>query len=218
MLKQINQILPYTETVKVVQTIQETPVIQETPFIEEEKKVEQKMIEKTLSDLEKTAIEIVSENFMFNDPSITFEYIIPTSEQSELPISDLSLSSVSSACDDEQYLDTLKSYFTYILTEISMDRFDYKSYSKNHTSNRKKYQEMAFSDIGDDNKYIDRIAKDLKDTNMSACVRSALRIIKEYSKILVEFDIFYETMRDIFPENVTSDIQEMRDMHYELKL
>jgi hypothetical protein len=214
LLKQINKIRPYTETVKVVQNITETPVIQEEKKIEE--KVVEQIVEKSISDLEKTAIEIISENFMFNEPSVTFEYIIPTSEQSVIPLSELSLVSVSSFCDNKDYLETLKSYFITILTEINMDRFEYKSYNnKNHAYNRKNYQEMAFSDIGDD-KYIDKIAKDIKDKD-SVCVREVVPIFKQYSNLLSYFDIFYETMMDIFPENITSNIQEMRELYYILK-
>jgi len=213
LLKQINKIRPYTETVKVVQNITETPVIQEEKKIEE--KVVEQIVEKSISDLEKTAIEIISENFMFNEPSVTFEYIIPTSEQSAIPISELSLLTVSSACQEQEYLETLKSYVRNILIEIYMDRFNYKSYNRNHVSNRKKYQEMSFSDIGDD-KYIDKIAKDIKIKN-SICVNEAINMFREYSNLLVEFDVFYETMMDIFPENVTSNIQEMRELYYRLK-
>ena len=96
-----------------------------------------------------------------------------------------------------------------------MDRFNYKSYNRNHVSNRKKYQEMSFSDIGDD-KYIDKIAKDIKIKN-SICVNEAINMFREYSNLLVEFDVFYETMMDIFPENVTSNIQEMTELYYRLK-
>lgn len=213
-LEKIKQIRPYTETVKVVQNITETPVLEEQKEIEQ-LEIQEEIIEKPLSNIEKIAIEIISENFMFNDPSVTFEYIIPTSEPS-LPISELSLSTVSSLGDDE-YIDIIKSYLSSILIEINMDRFQYKTYNKNHASNRKKYQEMAFSDIGDDNKYIDRIDKDIKNNILSPYVKSALIVFKDYDNLLSEFDIFYETMMDIFPQNVTSDIEKMKDIYYQLK-
>lgn len=196
-VEQTKQVLPYTETIKVVQEIIEPHVL--------ETKEQEKEQPKQLTALEKAAIEIIEENFMFNDPTITFEYIIPTSE--------LSLSITTSSIDND-YINTLRSYLISILTEIQLDRFNYDSYDKNHAKNRKKYQEMAFSDLDDDSQ-VERISKDIKTINQN--VKKALDVFKKFEQLLTNFDIFSQTMMDIFPDSVTNNMEEMRQIYNELK-
>lgn len=192
-VEQEKQVLPYTETVKIVQEIVEEPILKS---IEKQKS-------RQLTPLEKSAIEIINENFMFNDPIVTFEYIIPTSE--------LSLSTTSSI--DNDYINTLISYLTSILTEAQLERFNYNSYNNNHTKNRQNYQEIAFSDL-DDGSQIERISKDIKRIDQN--VRKSLDIFTKHKRLLANFDIFYQTMKDIFPDSVTNNIEEMRQIYNEL--